>query len=108
MTRYDWLAKYPRAAALLQGDEEVLDYTPDPEGAGGLSLLEINQMTYEAAMILKNHLRIGTNYAKRKERAHAECESETKSLDACRGGRPRDREADRRLPESSEGVCGRR
>jgi hypothetical protein len=82
MTRPDWLAKYPRAAALLQGDEEVLDYTPDPEDTG-LSLLEINQMTYEAAMILKNHLRIGTNYAKRKDRTDAECEPETESLDAC-------------------------
>jgi hypothetical protein len=72
MTRPDWLAKYPRAAALLQGDEDVLDYTPDPgsegedegEGEGdgdgevGVSTLEISQITYEAARILKNALQM--------------------------------------------------
>lgn len=35
----DWLTKYPRAAAMLQGDDDVLDYAPqsahgleDPDG----------------------------------------------------------------------------
>jgi len=44
----DWLAKYPRAAAMLQGDDDVLDYAPqscqgleapdalDPYGAAAL------------------------------------------------------------------------
>lgn len=26
-----WLTKYPRAAALLQGNDEVLDYAPDAQ-----------------------------------------------------------------------------
>lgn len=26
--RDSWLTKYPRAAAMLQGDEDVLDYAP--------------------------------------------------------------------------------
>jgi hypothetical protein len=43
----DWLAKYPRAAAMLQGDDDVLLYEPQscsgldrPEGAESMAWLE--------------------------------------------------------------------
>jgi hypothetical protein len=75
MTRPDWLAKYPHAAALLQSAEEELLYDADADAAlhgaeealgyhardpwperGTAPLLTLEQIAYETAMALHHNL----------------------------------------------------